>query len=153
VIGIWRVRDQEPLHRLVVKNTSRVVSLSMHESGRMMLALYANGVLRLWNMLDARCLFKKKVGLSNQTSGSEDSDGDEGEVEEEEKKDMEKTRQLGTEAARRVRKQFESLNSRAEQVMWEPKSGRLYAVLFSRVLEVYSVDDDEPLHAVTFDTN
>ena len=29
----------------------------------MCLALYANGMLRLWNMLDGRCIFKKKVGI------------------------------------------------------------------------------------------
>ena len=91
VIGIWRVKDQEPLHKLEVKNTSRVISLSMHESGRMLLALYANGLIRLWNMLDARCLFKFKAGLS----ASEDSDADAGENREEaegvdeEKADME----------------------------------------------------------------
>ena len=37
--------------------------------------------------------------------------------------------------------------------MWEPKEGQHYAVLFSRVLEVYSVNEDEPIHSVSFDTN
>ena len=61
----------------------------MHESGRMLLALYANGVLRLWNMLDARCLFKKKVGMSGEESESEQGDDvaeeDEDEMNEEER--------------------------------------------------------------------
>ena len=63
----------------------------MHESGRMLLALYANSVVRLWNMLDARCLFKFKAGLS----ATEDSEADaeenneEGEGVDEEKADME----------------------------------------------------------------
>ena len=63
----------------------------MHESGRMLLALYANGLIRLWNMLDARCLFKFKAGLS----ASEDSDAhaeenqEEAEGVDEEKADME----------------------------------------------------------------
>ena len=43
----------------------------MHPSGRMILAFYANGMIRLWNLLDARCIFKKKVGMS------EDEDSDE----------------------------------------------------------------------------
>lgn len=81
MIGIWRLKDQELLHKLEVKNVSKVVSLSMHESGRMLLALYANGVLRLWNMLDARCLFKLKAGLS---AAEKESSGD-SEAEEEEK--------------------------------------------------------------------
>ena len=37
--------------------------------------------------------------------------------------------------------------------MWEPTLGQFYAVLFSRVLEVYSVEEDDPIHSVTFDTN
>ena len=63
LVVIWRVIDQEPLHELRVKNVSKVVSVSMHNSGRMLLALYANGMVRLWSMLDARCLFKKKAGI------------------------------------------------------------------------------------------
>ena len=39
------------------------------------------------------------------------------------------------------------------KIMWEPTRGKQYAVLFSRLLEVYSVDADEPIHSVTFDTN
>ena len=76
------------MHKLTVKNTSRVVSLSMHQSGRMLLALYTNGMLRLWNMLDARCLFKKKVGLSA-AEGSEGEDIGEEEAVEEEREDAE----------------------------------------------------------------
>lgn len=37
--------------------------------------------------------------------------------------------------------------------MWEPTKGKQYAVLFNRVLEVYDVNKDEPVHSVTFDTN
>jgi len=29
----------------------------------MLLALYDNGVLRLWNMMEARCNYKKKLGV------------------------------------------------------------------------------------------
>lgn len=68
-----------PVHKLEVRNVSKVVSLSMHLSGRMLLALYANGMLRLWNMLDARCIFKKKVGIvkeSDSENGSEEEDDD-----------------------------------------------------------------------------
>ena len=62
-IVIWRTIDAEPLHTLRVKNVSAVQYLAMHPSERMALALYANGMLRLWSMLDARCIFKKKIGL------------------------------------------------------------------------------------------
>jgi hypothetical protein len=52
---IWRTKDAEPLHTLKVRNVSKVISLAMHQSERMVLALYGNGMLRLWSMLDARC--------------------------------------------------------------------------------------------------
>ena len=35
---------------------------------------------------------------------------------------------------------------------WEPVSGRLYAVLFDRMLEIYTVEGDGPLHQVSFDS-
>ena len=54
---------------------------------------------------------------------------------------------------RKVLKQFDKMNMRPEKVMWEPTKGKQYAVLFSRVLEIYSVNEEEPVHSVTFDTN
>ena len=58
--------------------------MSMHKSGRMLLALYANQMVRLWNLLDARCLFKFKAGLvlEDQKDSSSD-DEQEGDVDEE----------------------------------------------------------------------
>ena len=49
----------------------------------MCLALYANGMLRLWNLLDARCIFKKKVGLvdEEESSGEENEESDESSLE------------------------------------------------------------------------
>ena len=44
-------------------------------------------------------------------------------------------------------------NQRPELVRWEPSEGNIYAVLFSRLLEIFTVNDDEPLHQVNFDTN
>ena len=54
----------------------------MHPTGKMLLALYDNGVLRLWNLMDARCHFKRKVGIfdgeeSEEEEVSEDKDDDE----------------------------------------------------------------------------
>ena len=98
----------------------------MHESGRMLLALYANGLIRLWNMLDARCLFKFKAGLS----ANEDSDVDaeenreEGEGVDEEKADMEAQKTLKSEQVRKVLKEFDKMNMRPEKVMWEPTRGK-----------------------------
>ena len=103
----------------------------MHCSGRMLLALYANGMLRLWNMLDARCIFKKKVGLINEEeSESEEEDEDDDNGKEVEVQILEYIKQ----------------NQRAELVRWEPSEGNVYAILFSRLLEVFSVEDDEPMH-------
>ena len=53
----------------------------MHSSGRMLLALYANGMVRLWNMLDARCIFKKKAGLDKESENDEEDDDDDEKIE------------------------------------------------------------------------
>ena len=50
--------------------------MSLHQSGKMLLALYDNGVLRLWNMMSARCMFKKKIGLIEEEESSEKSEDD-----------------------------------------------------------------------------
>ena len=111
----------------------------MHASGRMMLALYANGMLRLWNLLDARCNFKRMVGLSaNDAEVTPDEDEEE-------------------EVTKKVNEGFEISSkylSRPELTRWDPVNGLLYAVLFGRLLEVYSVEDDgdTPLHSASFDT-
>lgn len=113
--------------------------------------MYANGVLRLWNMLDARCLFKFKAGLSaNKESEVDEDDEEEGDgegakVEKEEKKEDDETKKM--------LEQYALLNNRAEQTQWEPTKGRLYAVLFSRVLEIYTVEEEEPVHSMTFDSH
>jgi hypothetical protein len=44
-------------------NKSPILSMNMHPSGRILLALYGNGVLRLWNLMEARCQYKRKVGV------------------------------------------------------------------------------------------
>ena len=127
--------------------------MSMHESGRMLLALYANSMVRLWNLLDARCLFKFKAGLSAQQNSDEESDESASSVVEEEKADKAASKALQSVKARQVLKQFDFMRSVAVKIMWEPTKGKQYAVLFSRVLEVYSVNEEEPVHSVTFDTN
>ena len=38
----------------------------MHESGRLLLVVYQNNMFRLWNLLDGRCSFKKKLGLNDE---------------------------------------------------------------------------------------
>ena len=65
----------------------------MHPSGRMLLALYGNGMLRLWNLLDGRCINKRKLGLSEEEKllaeeeGKEDKDKKDEEDKDEEDKD------------------------------------------------------------------
>ena len=108
-IAIWRIKDQALLHSLEVRNSSKIVSMSMHDSGRMLLALYANSMVRLWNLLDARCLFKFKAGMSA-CADSEEEDGDDSGVEEE-KADIETQKTLLSEQTRRVLKEFDQLRS------------------------------------------
>ena len=65
--------------------------MSLHQSGKMLLALYDNGVLRLWNMMTARCMFKKKIGLVEEGESSEKSEEDDEEdvsLDEVRKKDL-----------------------------------------------------------------
>ena len=50
-----------------INSVSRVVNFSLHPSGRILLVVYDNNMLRLWNMLDGRCSFKKKLGLNPET--------------------------------------------------------------------------------------
>lgn len=107
----------------------------MHNSQRMCLALYANGMLRLWNLLDARCNFKKKVGLEDEDESSKEADDDESSEKEED--------------AKTIAVKF--LNN-PQIVKWEPRLGKMYAVLFDRVLEIYNVESEELLHKISFDT-
>lgn len=136
VIVIWRSVDMAVIHKLIVKNVSAVKSLSMHQSQRMCLALYNNGMLRLWNMLDARCIFKKKVGLPD-----DDDISDGGEIESEYESEGDKFKM--SIAAK--------YTNAPEIVKWEPLHGEMYAVLFMRMLEIYSVTSDAPIHKIQFD--
>lgn len=36
-------------------------------------------------------------------------------------------------------------------IKWEPTKGKIYVVLFDRLLEVYSVEKDGLIHSATFD--
>lgn len=53
--------------------------MSMHNTGKILLALYANGVLRLWNMMEARCKFKRKVNVVEE--GGEQSENEDADLE------------------------------------------------------------------------
>lgn len=111
----------------------------MHNSQRMCLALYGNKMLRLWNLLDARCIFKKKVGILEEDKDSDDEEDDDN------SEDDVQTKQNAELLAGKFQ------NS-PELVKWEPRQGQLYAVLFDRLLEIFSVDSDEVLHQISFDT-
>ena len=86
-------------------------------------------------MLDARCIFKKKVGITQDDSDGEYDEEDLSEIEKE-KIDMSK-----------------AYVQRPELVKWEPSKGEIYAVLMTRSLEIYGVEDETPLHNITFNTN
>ncbi|TNV72628.1 hypothetical protein FGO68_gene7198 [Halteria grandinella] len=68
LVIIWRVKDWVPLHKLKVKNVSKVLNFSLHPSGRMLLVVYDNNMFRLWNLLDGRCLFKRKLAVDEETN-------------------------------------------------------------------------------------
>ena len=38
-------------------------------------------------------------------------------------------------------------------IRWEPSEGKIFAILFSRMLEIYTVEDNDAIHQVSFDTN
>ena len=141
-IVIWRVSDQMMVHQLQVKNVSKVVSLSMHHSGRMLLALYGNQMMRLWNMLDARCIFKKKAGLVKESESEKESDEDQ----DDDEKSLDDDPVGAT-------SDLLQMHQRSELIRWEPTEGKIFAILFSRMLEVYSVEDNEAMHQISFDTN
>jgi hypothetical protein len=48
---------------------------------------------------------------------------------------------------------MEKFRNKPELVRWEPIKGQMYAVLFGRLLEIFSVLSDEPLQSVSFDCN
>jgi protein MAK11 len=80
-IIIWQCKGWTALHKLSIMNKSKVVAMSLHSSGKMLLALYANGVLRLWNLMEARCKYKTKINVR-------ESDGEESENEDPELEDI-----------------------------------------------------------------
>ena len=136
-ILLWRQKDMVVLHKLTIKNVSKVVSLCMHKSQRMALALYANGMLRLWNLLDARCTFKKRVGLAHEL------DADEERADDDSADDMEEAAPVS----------FMKFANTPSLVKWCPfGSADMYVVLFSRSLELYTVEQDTPIHSVNFNT-
>jgi protein MAK11 len=51
------------LSLVMINSVSAVKTLSLHPTGRMLLVLYQNNMMRLWNMLEGRCSFKKKLGI------------------------------------------------------------------------------------------
>ena len=49
-------------------SVSKVLNFSLHKSGRMLIVIYDNNMFRLWNLLDGRCIFKRKLGLDPETN-------------------------------------------------------------------------------------
>lgn len=75
-IIIYRCKDWTALHKLSIMNKSPVLSISLHQSGKMLLALYKNGVLRLWNLMEARCKYKRKVNVKDNDNPEESENDD-----------------------------------------------------------------------------
>lgn len=135
-IIIWRCKDWVALHKLQIMNKSPVISLSLHKSGKILLALYDNGVLRLWNMEEARCRSKKKMGV----------------VEVAKQEDVEEDADLEVEV--KTMADLTDLERKPIEVKWEPSKGEIYAVLFNKMIQVYDISkSDEPSSQVIFDSN
>lgn len=136
-IIIWRCKDWQALHKLVIKNTSKVVSMSLHPSGKILFALYANGVLRLWNMMEARCKSKRKMGVIVDNAEHTDNEDADLEITVTKKKDLSEH------------------DRQPIQVLWEASKGTVYAVLYNKMVEVFSVHsekEDEPITQTIFDS-
>ena len=138
-IIIWRCKDWNPLHKLIIKNESKVISMSLHHSGKMLLALYDNGVLRHWNMMEARCNYKKKMGLIEEDPEAQ---------EEKEESD------LDLEITEITKKDLNDHERKPILVKWEPSTSEIYAVLYNRMIEIYNPSvtaDDKPCATAIFD--
>ena len=148
-IIIWRCKDWAPLHKLQIKNKSKVVSMSLHHSGKILLALYENKVLRLWDMTVARCVFKKKLGelppTDPEVSEKEDYELLDEEFGEDELQDMDQVPLS--------KKDLNEYERRPISVKWEASEGKIYGVLYNKMLEIYSVgsEDNEPVSTCIFD--
>lgn len=120
-------------------NKSPIVSISLHPTGKMLLALYQNGMLRLWNLMEARCKYKRKVNLN------EDKDPSESENEDPDLIDIKILK----------RKDLNPQQLHPLKVQWEPSKGQKFAILYNNLLEVYNVDDatgaDKPCSLAVYD--
>jgi len=139
-IIIWRCKDWNPLHKLIIKNQSKVISMSLHYSGKMLLALYDNGVLRLWNMMEARCNYKKKMGVIEEVEEGQ-----------EQKEDSD----LDLEITEITKKDLNDHERKPIVVKWEPSNAVIYAVLYNRMIEIYNPSNtsngDKPCASAIFD--
>ncbi|CAM9296102.1 unnamed protein product [Scytosiphon promiscuus] len=59
-VCIWRVHDWALLH-VLGGHKAAVTSLSIHPSGRMALSVSRDRTLRLWNLLEGRCAYIKRL--------------------------------------------------------------------------------------------
>ena len=98
--------------------------MSLHNSGKILLGLYANGVLRMWNMMEARCKYKRKVNVLTEFDMHSDHEDEDLEVTELRKKDL------------------TEYQKQPVSVLWEPSQGQLFCILFNNLLEVFNVNDE-----------
>ena len=134
-IIIYRCKDFQALHKLTIKNKHKVIAMSLHNSGKILLALYGNGLLRLWNMMEARCKFKRKVGLVDDIPGESENEDADLEVDVKTKRDL------------------NDVQRTAIDVKWEPTEGTMFFILYNQMLEVFTVasQDDKPCTSAIFD--
>ncbi|CAM9792042.1 unnamed protein product [Choristocarpus tenellus] len=71
---IWRVHDWALLH-VLGGHKAAVTSLSIHPSGRMALSVSRDRTMRLWNLIEGRCAYIKRLqGEGQLVSWSESGD-------------------------------------------------------------------------------
>jgi WD40 repeat protein len=144
---IWRVKDWTALHKLQIKNVSPIKWISVHPSGKMALVLYENSMLRLWNLLDGRCVFKTNL------AAEEDEEHTYGER----KKELSDQEEMNDDplAKRKLhyhKKEQKNLtviikgnvdrSKRPTKVLWN-KTGSNFFIMYEKYFEVRSVSGEE----------
>jgi protein MAK11 len=73
---IWRVYDWQCLHMLG-GHTDTINDFSIHPTGKMALSVSKDGSLKLWNLVQGRCAFTRRLKQpTEQVQWHDESDGE-----------------------------------------------------------------------------
>ena len=117
--------------------------MSLHKSGKLLLAIYQNRVLRLWNLMNARCTFKRKVCLSD----DKEYDAEKKKVRESDDEDHLLDEEAGEDEQVEMKvelskKDLSEHDREPVEIKWEPSESKIYAILYRRMIEVFNVEDE-----------